>query len=74
MINALRKVAQEVEQFIRGKPHQIRLAITCLLTEGHLLIKELPGVASHRLQSVLDVQTSDRDKLSCELIEAVAIP
>jgi MoxR-like ATPase len=34
----------------------------------------LPGVASHRLQSVLDVQTSDGDKLARELIEAVAIP
>ena len=34
----------------------------------------LPSVASHRLQSVQDVQTSDGDKLARELIEAVAIP
>ena len=34
----------------------------------------LPGVASHRLQSVLDVQASDGDKLARDLIEAVAIP
>jgi len=34
----------------------------------------LPGVASHRLQSVQDVQTSDGDKLTRELIEAVPIP
>ncbi|MDD5056234.1 MAG: MoxR family ATPase [Sideroxydans sp.] len=34
----------------------------------------LPGVTSHRLQSVQDVQISDGDKLARELIEAVAIP
>ena len=34
----------------------------------------LPGVASHRLQSVQDVQISDGDKLARELIQAVAIP
>jgi MoxR-like ATPase len=34
----------------------------------------LPGVASHRLQSVQDIQMSDGDKLARELIEAVAIP
>jgi MoxR-like ATPase len=34
----------------------------------------LPSVASHRLQSVQDVQISDGDKLARELIEAVAIP
>jgi len=34
----------------------------------------LPGVATHRLQSVQDVQISDGDKLARELVEAVAIP
>src|SRR5271169_1520067 len=34
----------------------------------------LPGVSSHRLQSMQDVQRQDGDKLARELIEAVAIP
>ena len=34
----------------------------------------LPGVASHRLQSVQDVQVSDGEQLARELIEAVPIP
>ena len=34
----------------------------------------LPGVASHRLQSVQDAQKSDGDKMARELIAAVAIP
>ncbi len=34
----------------------------------------LPGVASHRLQSVQGVKTLDGDKLSRELIESVPIP
>jgi MoxR-like ATPase len=34
----------------------------------------LPGVASHRLQGVQEVQRRDGDLLARELIEAVAIP
>jgi len=34
----------------------------------------LPGVASHRLQSVQDINASDGEKLARELIEAVTIP
>ena len=34
----------------------------------------LPGVASHRLQSVQDVQASDGNKLVRELVESVPIP
>jgi len=34
----------------------------------------LPGVSSHRLQSLQDTQMSDGEKLARELIEAVAIP
>jgi MoxR-like ATPase len=32
-----------VEQVIRGKHEQIRLALCCLLTEGHLLLDDVPG-------------------------------
>lgn len=35
---------REVGRVILGKQHEIRLAITCLLARGHLLIEDIPGV------------------------------
>ena len=29
---------------VLGKQHQIKLAVTCLLADGHLLIEDLPGM------------------------------
>jgi MoxR-like ATPase len=38
------QAVREVGQVILGKQHEIRLAITCLLARGHLLIEDVPGV------------------------------
>ena len=44
---------------VLGKRHQIRLALTCLLAGGHLLIEDVPGVGkttlAHALAQVLDL-------------------
>jgi len=44
-------------EIILGKEHQLRLALTCLLARGHLLIEDLPGVGkttlAHALAKVL---------------------
>ena len=40
VVNAL---IDNVDQVIRGKRDQIRLALCCLLTEGHLLLDDVPG-------------------------------
>ena len=53
MSNSLHKVIQETEQVILGKPHQIKLALACLLARGHLLIEDLPGVGKTTLAHVL---------------------
>ena len=53
MSDPLHNVIQEAEQVILGKPHQIRLALTCLLARGHLLIEDLPGVGKTTLAHVL---------------------
>ena len=53
MSNPLHKVIHEAEQVILGKPHQIRLALACLLARGHLLIEDLPGVGKTTLAHVL---------------------
>jgi MoxR-like ATPase len=40
VINAL---VTNVDHVLRGKQDQIRLALCCLLTEGHLLLDDVPG-------------------------------
>ena len=42
-----------VASVILGKEQQIRLALTCLLARGHLLIEDLPGVGKTTLAHVL---------------------
>ncbi len=53
MSQTLRNVIQQTEQVILGKPHQIRLALACLLARGHLLIEDVPGVGKTTLAHVL---------------------
>ncbi|MDE2310835.1 MAG: MoxR family ATPase [Betaproteobacteria bacterium] len=53
MNHTLHNVIQQAEQVILGKPHQIRLALACLLARGHLLIEDLPGVGKTTLAHVL---------------------
>ncbi len=53
MNTSLHNVIAQTEQVILGKPHQIRLALTCLLARGHLLIEDLPGVGKTTLAHVL---------------------
>lgn len=38
------QAVREVGQVILGKQGEIRLAVTCLLARGHLLIEDVPGV------------------------------
>ena len=37
------KLAANIEGAIVGKPHVVRLALTCMLSEGHLLLEDVPG-------------------------------
>jgi MoxR-like ATPase len=46
-------LARNIETFIRGKPAAVRLALVCLLAEGHLLIEDIPGVAKTSLASAI---------------------
>jgi hypothetical protein len=38
-----------VERAILGKEHVTRLALTCLLSEGHLLLEDYPGTGKTQL-------------------------
>lgn len=39
----VRTTVAEVSKALFGKEHQIRLALCCLVSGGHLLIEDLPG-------------------------------
>jgi MoxR-like ATPase len=67
-------IVTNVEQIIQGKHDAIRLALVCLLSEGHLLIEDVPGVGKtslakamahsldcewHRIQFTPDLLPSD---------------
>lgn len=44
---------QQINQVILGKPQQIRLALTCMMAGGHLLLEDIPGVGKTTLAHVL---------------------
>ncbi len=46
-------VVRNVERVIRGKTEVIRLALCCMLAEGHLLIEDVPGVGKTSLGKAL---------------------
>ena len=41
---AAARLTDNIAQVIKGKPEIIKLVVTCLLAEGHLLIEDVPGV------------------------------
>ena len=47
------RVIQEANRIILGKEHVVRLALSCLLARGHLLIEDMPGVGKTTLAHVL---------------------
>jgi len=46
-------VTRNVERAIQGKDDVVRLALTCLVAEGHLLIEDVPGVGKTSLAKAL---------------------
>jgi MoxR-like ATPase len=68
------RLATNVERVIQGKGEVVRLALTCLVADGHLLIEDVPGVGKtmlakaiarsidgtwHRIQFTPDLLPSD---------------
>ena len=49
----IERVIESLETVIVGKRHQLRLAVACMLAEGHLLIEDLPGVGKTTLAHAL---------------------
>ncbi|MGZ8143020.1 MAG: AAA family ATPase [Methylosarcina sp.] len=53
MQNAINRLLDSANRIILGKQHQIRLALCCLLAQGHLLIEDIPGVGKTTLAHTL---------------------
>jgi len=47
------RIVDNVEQAVLGKRHVIRLALTCLLSEGHMLLEDYPGTGKTQLARAL---------------------
>ena len=47
------KLADNVGIAVLGKPHVVRLALTCMLSEGHLLLEDFPGTGKTILAKAL---------------------
>ena len=47
------KIVNQIGKVVLGKEKQIRLALTCLLGQGHLLIEDIPGIGKTTLAKVL---------------------
>jgi MoxR-like ATPase len=53
MATDIERLLDSANRIILGKPKQIKLALACLLAQGHLLIEDLPGVGKTTLAHLL---------------------
>ncbi|MDA0788877.1 MAG: MoxR family ATPase [Proteobacteria bacterium] len=73
MHDAIAETIGEVGSVLLGKTHQIKLALTCFLSRGHLLIEDLPGMGkttlAHTLAQVLSL-SYNRIQFTSDLLPA----
>ncbi len=53
LLDALKRAQQQVNALLLGKSHEVRLAFVALLSGGHLLIEDLPGLGKTTLAHAL---------------------
>jgi len=53
VVAATTAIREAVESVIEGKPDVVRLAVTVMLAEGHLLLEDVPGVGKTMLAKAL---------------------
>ena len=51
--NTFTQMANNVELAVRGKERTVRLVLTCLLSEGHMLLEDNPGTGKTQLAKAL---------------------
>ncbi len=69
----IKETIEQIGTVLLGKEHQIKLALSCLLSRGHLLIEDLPGMGkttlSHALARALSL-TYNRIQFTSDLLPA----
>ena len=53
LADALKRAQAQVNALVLGKTHEVRLAFVALLSDGHLLIEDLPGLGKTTLAHAL---------------------
>jgi len=53
LVGIAHRIGDAIESVIEGKPEAVRLALTVLLAEGHVLIEDVPGVGKTMLAKAL---------------------
>ena len=51
--STIQRIAANIEQVLVGKPEVVRVALITLLSEGHLLLEDVPGVGKTSLAKAL---------------------
>ena len=73
MTNKINQAIEQISTQIIGKHTQIKLAVSCLIANGHLLIEDLPGMGkttlSHALAKVIGLDYS-RIQFTSDLLPA----
>jgi len=72
----IRPALDALNRIIVGKPNELKLSLACLLSRGHLLIEDLPGVGkttlAHALAKVMDL-SYQRVQFTSDLLPADVI-
>ena len=76
MQKAIHAILEQIESVVLGKPHECRLALACILAQGHLLIEDLPGMGkttlAHTLAETLKL-SYQRTQFTSDLLPADVI-
>lgn len=51
--SVVQALVNNIDRVVRGKHHEIRMAVCCLLTEGHLLVDDVPGTGKTTLAKAI---------------------
>jgi MoxR-like ATPase len=76
MQNLVSAILEQIGSVVLGKPKEIRLALACLLAQGHILIEDLPGMGKTTLAQVLAQSlglTYQRTQFTSDLLPADVI-
>jgi MoxR-like ATPase len=52
-VDSFATIADNIQHVVQGKEREVRLALVCLIAEGHVLIEDVPGVGKTMLAKAL---------------------